>query len=122
MVAVGGLDRGAFEGLAITDQLIQSRCPAWDLADHPGLEHLAELLEMRLVEQVEERRIRWPALEVQAQRLVQRFPVPFGESLQITGAPAVTENAEHRHQQQVPLRVTHPPAVTAVGDRLEETD
>jgi len=83
VVAVSSLDRGAFEGLAITDQLIESRCPAWDLADHPGLEHLAELLEMRLVEQVEERRIRWPALEVQAQRLVQRFPVPFGEGLQI---------------------------------------
>ena len=80
VVAVGGLDRGAFEGLAITDQLVQSRCPAWDLADHPGLEHLAELLEMRLVEEVQERRIRRPALEVQAQRLVQGFPVPFGAS------------------------------------------
>ncbi len=80
-----GLDRGAFEGLAITDQLIQSRCPTRHLADHPGLEQLAELLEMRLVGQVEERRICWPALEVQAQGLVQRFPVPFGEGLQITG-------------------------------------
>ena len=80
MVAIGGLDRGAFEGLAVTDQLIQSRCPAWDLADHPGLEHLAELLQVSLIEQVEERRIRRPALEVQAQCLVQRFPVPFGEA------------------------------------------
>ena len=46
----------------------------------------------------------------------------IGERLEITGAPATAENPEHRHQQQVPLRVTHPPAVTAVGDRLEETD
>ncbi len=83
VVAVSSLDRGAFEGLAITDQLIQSRCPTWDLADHPGLEHLAELLEMRLVEEVQERRIRRPGIEVQAQCLVQRFPVPFGEGLQI---------------------------------------
>ena len=113
MVAVGGLDRGAFEGLAITDQLIQIRCPAWDLAAHPGLEHLAELLEMRLVEEIQERRIRWPALEIQAQRLVQRFPVPFGEGLQISGAPAVTEDPEHRQQQQLPLRVAHPAAVAA---------
>ena len=83
VVAVSGLDCGALEGLAVTDQLTQSRCPAWDLADHPGLQHLAELLEMGLVEQIEERRIRGSALEVQAQRLVQRFPVPFGEGLQI---------------------------------------
>jgi hypothetical protein len=83
VVAVSSLDRGAFEGLAVTDQLLQSRCPTWDLADHPGLEHLAELLEMRLLEEVQERRIRRPALEVQAQRLVQHFPVPFGEGLQI---------------------------------------
>jgi len=83
VIAVWGLDRGAFESLAITDQLILSRCPTWDLADHPGLEYLAELLELRLVEEIEERRIRRPALEIQAQRLVQRFPVPLGEGLQI---------------------------------------
>jgi len=39
-----------------------------------------------LVEQVEERRIRRPALEVQTQRLVQCFPVALGESLQIAAA------------------------------------
>jgi len=83
VVAVSSLNRGAFEGLAVTDQLIESRCSAWDLADHPGLEHLAELLEMRLVEQIEEGGICRPALEIQAQSLVQRFPVPFGEGLQI---------------------------------------
>ena len=27
VVAVSSLDLGAFEGLAVTDQLIQSRCP-----------------------------------------------------------------------------------------------
>ena len=86
VVAVSGLDCGALEGLAVTDQLLQSRCPAWDLADHPGLEHLAELLQVSLVEQVQERRIRGPALEVQAQRLVQRLSVPLGEGLQIPRA------------------------------------
>jgi hypothetical protein len=83
VIAVWGLDRGAFEGLAITDQLIQSRCPAWDLADHPGLEHLAELLQVSLVEEVGEGGICRPALEIQAQRLVQRLSVPLGEGLQI---------------------------------------
>lgn len=53
VVAVDGLERGAFDGLAITDQLIQSRFPSWDLAIHPSLEHLTELLQVDLVEQVE---------------------------------------------------------------------
>ncbi|WP_221625463.1 hypothetical protein [Synechococcus sp. HK01-R] len=83
VVTVSSLDRGAFEGLAITDQLFQSRCPTWDLLDHPGLAHLAELLQVSLVEQVEERGICRPALEIQAQRLVQRLSVPLGEGLQI---------------------------------------
>jgi len=83
VIAVWGLDPGAFEGLAITGQLIQSRCPTGDLADHPGLQHLAELLQVSLVEQVEEGGICRPALEIQAERLVQRFPVPLGEGFQI---------------------------------------
>jgi len=69
MVTICGLDRGEFEGLAVTDQLIQSRCPTWDLADHRGLERLAEL-PSDLVEEVKESGIRRPALEVQAQRTV----------------------------------------------------
>jgi len=83
VVAVSGLDRGAFECLAITDQLIESRCTTRDLDVHPGLEHLAELLQVSFVEQVEEGGIRGTALEVQAQRLVQRLSVPLGEGLQI---------------------------------------
>ena len=61
-------------------------------------------------------------LEVQAQRLVQRFPVPFGEGLQITGAAAAAQDPEHRHQQQEPLRGAHPAAVAAIGYGLEEAD
>ena len=83
MVGVVGHDRGAFEGLAITDHLLESHCSAWDLADHPSLQHFVELLEMRLVEEVEEHRIGAPALEVQTQCLIQRLPVPLEEGLQI---------------------------------------
>ena len=83
VIAVWGLDRGACEGLAITDQLIQSRCTTWDLADHQGLQNLAELLQVSLVEWVEEGGICQPALGIQAGRLVQRLSVPLGEDLQI---------------------------------------
>lgn len=37
-------------------------------------------------------------------------------------ATEVTEDAQHGQQQQVQLRVTHPAAVTAIRDRLEEGD
>ena len=77
---------------------------------------------MGFVEQVEKGGIGGPALEIQALSLIQRFPVSFGERLEITGAPAAAQDPQHRHQQQKPLRVTHPAAVAAVGNGLEEAD
>lgn len=74
------------------------------------------------IEQVEEGGIRRPALELQPQRLVKRFPVPAGKGLQITGAAAAAQYPQYRHQQHVPLRVTHPTAVATIRDRLEEAD
>ena len=47
--------------------------------------------------------VRKPALEVQAQNLVQELKVPLGKRLQIARAPAAAQDAEHRQQQQVPL-------------------
>lgn len=75
-----------------------------------------------LIEQVEKGGVRRPALEVQAQGLVQRFPVPLGKCLQITGAAAAAQDPEYRDQQQELLRVTHPTPVSAIGNGLEETD
>ena len=49
VVAVLCLDGRSPQGLAVTDQLVQTACPPWDLADHPGLEHLAEFLQVGLV-------------------------------------------------------------------------
>ena len=49
VTAVLSLHRGAPQGLAVTHQLVQTLAPAWDLTDHPGLEHLAELLQVGLV-------------------------------------------------------------------------
>lgn len=43
-------------------------------------------------------------------------------SVRIAGAPAITEDPEHRHQQQIPLRITHHSPVAAIGDGFEEAD
>ncbi len=122
MVAVFCLGGGASQGFAVTDQLVQTLGTTWDLADHPGLQHLAEFLQVGLVEQVEKGGVRRPALEVQAQGLVENFTVPLGEGLQIAGAPAAAQDPQHRDQQQEPLRVTHPTPVAAIGNGLEEAD
>jgi len=130
VVAVFCLDGGASQGFAVTDQLVQTLGTTWDLADHPGLQHLAEFLQVGLVEQVEKGGVRRPALEVQAQGLVENFTVPLllrrslrlGEGLQIAGAPAAAQDPQHRDQQQEPLRVTHPTPVAAIGNGLEEAD
>jgi hypothetical protein len=105
-----------------THQLVQTVLPTWDLANHPGLQHLAELLQVGLVKQVEEGGVRRPALELQAQRLVQRLSVPPGKGLEIPGTPAATQDPEHRDHQQKPLRVADPTAIATVRDGLEEAD
>jgi len=120
--AIFRLHGRAAERLAITHQLVQTLCPTWDLADHPGLQHLTKLLQVGLIEQVEEGGIGGTSLEVQAERLVQRLPVPPGKGFQITGAAATAQDPQHRHQQQKPLRITHPAAVAAIRDGLEGAD
>jgi hypothetical protein len=122
VIPVFCLDRRATQCLAVAHQLVQTLGPAWDLADHPGLEHLAKLLQVGLIEQVEEGGIRRPALEIEAKGLVQRHSVPLGECLQITGAAAAAQDPEYRHQQQEPLRVAHSAAEATVRDGLKEAD
>jgi hypothetical protein len=53
VVSVFCLDGGAPQGFPVADQLVQTLRPTWNLADHPGLQHLAEFLQVGLVEQVE---------------------------------------------------------------------
>ena len=77
---------------------------------------------MGLVEEVKEGGIGGPALEIEPQCLVQHLTMPPGKRLQITGAAAAAQDPEHRHQQQEPLRLTHPTAVSPVRDGLETTD
>jgi len=47
------LGRRAEQDLAVADPLLQTLCAARDLADHPGLQHLAELLELGHIEKME---------------------------------------------------------------------
>ena len=77
---------------------------------------------MSLIEQVQEGGVRRPALEIQAERLVERLPMPPSKGLEITGAPAATQDPKHRHEQQKPLGVAHPTAVAAIRDGLEKAD
>lgn len=77
---------------------------------------------MSLIQQVEEGGVRRPTLEIQAQRLVQLLPVAFGKSLQITGAPAATQDPKDRQEQQELLGLAPPTAVATIGDGLEEAD
>jgi len=72
--------------------------------------------------QVEKGGVGRPALVVQPLRHVERFPVPTGKPLQITGAAANAEDAQHRHQQEEPLGVTHPTPESTIRYGLEETD
>ena len=51
--AVFCLDGGALRGFPVTDLLVQTLSPTWDVAGHSGLQHLAKLLQVRLIEQVE---------------------------------------------------------------------
>ncbi len=130
MAAIASFEGGAAQGLPVAHQLVQTLCPTRDLADHPGLQHLAVacgfceavLLQVGLVEQVEKGGIRGPSLVVQAQRLVESPPVPTRKPLQITGAAAAAEDAQHRHQQQKPLGISNPPTEPPIGDGLEEAD
>ena len=53
MVANLDIDCRTLQCFAVAHQLIQTLRPAGDLTDYPGLKDLAELLEVRLVEQIE---------------------------------------------------------------------
>jgi hypothetical protein len=46
--------------------------------------------------------------------------MPFGKRLQITGAPAATQDPEYREQQQEPLGVVHTTAEVSVGMALRK--
>jgi hypothetical protein len=110
------------QGPAVAHQLLQTLCTVWDLVNHPGLEHLAEYLQVGLVQQVEQGGIRRPALEMQAQRFVERLTMPPRKGLEITGAAAAAQDPQQRHQQQEPLGIAHPTAVAAIRNDLEEAD
>jgi hypothetical protein len=62
-------------------------------------------------------------VQVQAQRLVQRFPAPLGKGLQIAGAPGATaQEGECRHRQREPQRRKHYVTIAAIGNRREKGD
>lgn len=56
VVAVFCLDGRASQCFPVANQLVQTLRPTCDLADHQGLQRLAEFLQLGLIEQVE---VRW---------------------------------------------------------------
>jgi hypothetical protein len=130
VTAVLSLHRGAPQGLAVTHQLVQTLAPTWDLTDDPGLEHIRTPAGGPCCSrQASAKRYRYkeggiggPALEIQAQRLVQLLPMLAGKGLQITGAAAAAQNPQHRHQQQEPLGLAHPTGEPPIRNGLEEVD
>jgi hypothetical protein len=104
VTAVLLLNSRAPQRFAVTHQQVKAISPTWDLAEHPGLEHLSEFLQVGPIEQVEEGGIGGPAPEVQAERLIQRLAVPAGKGFQITGAAAAAKYPHYRHQQKEPRR------------------
>jgi len=46
----------------------------------------------------------------------------LGKTLQIPGAASARQDAQDRHQQQQPLRVTHPSSLASFRQRLKEGD
>ncbi len=117
----GGLDRTS-QGLAVTDQLIENRCPTWDLSDCPVTDGGADGIDIHLQEEVTEGGIRRRTLELKAKGTGEHGVVASGKTLQIAQALALAQDAEHCHQQQVPSRdadtATHP----GIRARLEVAD
>ena len=111
-----GLDRTP-QGLAVTHQLIEICCAAWDLSDRPVTDRAAQGWHVDLLEEVAERGIRWRPPQLHAQRLGERGVVADGKPLQIPQALAATQDPEHGHQQQIPGWKPNPAPHPRIGDR-----
>ena len=73
----GGLN-GAPERLAVTHELIEIRCTAWDLGDHPVTDRSTQGRHIHLVEEVAEGGVRRRTPELDAQRLGEHGVVADG--------------------------------------------
>jgi hypothetical protein len=110
------LDR-APQGLAVTDQLVEIGCATRDLGNCPITDGGAESGHDHLQEEIAERVVRGRSAEFKPQRLGQNAVVTDGKTLQVPQALATTEDAQHRHQQQIPGREPHP--ASHARDRID---
>ena len=115
--AAGGLNRTS-QGLAITDQLIEIACPTWDLGDGLIPDSSADGSHIHLQEEVAEGGIGGRSPELDTKRLREHSVMTPGKALQITQALALAQDAEHRHQQQIPGRNANPSTHPSIRDRL----
>jgi hypothetical protein len=118
--ATGGFNRTS--QVAVTDQLIVTACPAWDLSNRPVTDCGADGSNIHLQKEVAEGGIGGRTLELDPKRLREHGMMAPGKTLQITHALAFAQDAEHRHQQQVPGRDSDALTHAGIGDDLEEAD
>ncbi len=107
--AAGGLDRTS-QGLAVTDQLIENRCPTWDLSDRPGKDGGRDVIDIHLQKEVAEGGIGGITLELNAKDTGQHGVVASGKKLQIAQSLTRAQDPEHCHQQQVLSRDAYTPS------------
>ncbi len=79
----------------------------------------AKLLQVEVVEQVEEGGIGAPALEILSQSLGQGLPVPYGKSLQITGAETTTEDPGAPRTAAGTTAGTHSAAIATIQNSFD---
>jgi len=113
---------GTPHGLAITDQLIEIPVLISDLGQHPLAQQGEQPVQIHPLEQVEEGGVAGCTAQLQIQGLAERLAVPAGKALQIPGAAAVAQDPQNRHQQQQPLGIADPAALTAFRQGLQKAD
>jgi hypothetical protein len=110
------------QGFTVTDQLIKILVLISDLGQHPLPQQPKELIQLNPLKQVEGGGVAGCLGQLQAQCSAECLVMAFGKTLQIPGAAAATQDAQDRHQQQQPLRVTDASALAAFWESLQEGD
>ena len=110
------------EFFAVADQLLEILVLVSDLSKHPLPGQAKEMLELNPLKSIEKGRITRRFRHLHVQCYGKRLVMALGETLEIPGAAATTEDAHDRHQQQHPLGVAQPTALASFWHGLQKGD